>query len=100
MTKNELGAECGTYCMGMGGADRVLMGKVEGKRPLGRCTCKWEDIKLNFTETGWKGMHLAQDRAKWLAPVMHNEPSCSVKYGQRILFSLAEEQLVSEGGRS
>jgi hypothetical protein len=76
------------------------MEKVEGRRPLGRHTCKWEDIKLNLTETGWKGMHLAQDRAKWWALVMHNEPSFSIKYRQRTLFSLAEEQLVSEGGPS
>jgi hypothetical protein len=81
MTKEELDAERGIYCREMGCAYRVLMGKIEGKRPLGRRICKWEDIKLNLTETGWKGMHLARDRAKWWALVMHNEPSCSIKYG-------------------
>jgi hypothetical protein len=29
----------------------VLVGKPEGKRPLGRCMCRWEDnIKMGFQE--------------------------------------------------
>jgi len=81
MTKNEMGAECGMHGRAMRGAYRVLMRKPEGKRPLGRRTCQWEDITLNLTELGWEGTHLAQDRAKWWALLMHNEPSCSIKYG-------------------
>jgi len=53
--------------MGQGrGAYRVLVGKPEGKRPLGRPTCRWEDsIKMDLQEVGggcgvW--MVLAQDR--------------------------------------
>jgi hypothetical protein len=36
------------------GAYRVLVGKPEGKRPLGRPGHRWEDnIKMNFQEVGW-----------------------------------------------
>jgi hypothetical protein len=35
------------------GADRVLVGKPEGQRPLGRPMCKWEDnIKMDLQEVG------------------------------------------------
>jgi hypothetical protein len=44
----------------------VLMGKPEGKRPLGRSKLRWENnIKMGLREIGWGGMdwiHLAQDR--------------------------------------
>ena len=53
--------------MGEGrGVYRVLIGKPEGKRPLGRPRCRWEDnIKMDLQELGgtcgdW--MELAQDR--------------------------------------
>jgi hypothetical protein len=29
---------------------RVLAGKPEGKRPLGRPRCRWEDIKMDLQE--------------------------------------------------
>ena len=51
------------------GVHRVLVGKPEGKRPLGRPRCRWEDnIKMDLQEVGgdrgdW--MELAQDRDKW-----------------------------------
>jgi hypothetical protein len=33
---------------------RVLVGKPEGKRPLGRPRRRWEDgIKMDLTEIGW-----------------------------------------------
>jgi hypothetical protein len=36
------------------GTYRVLVGKLEGKRPIGRPMHRWEDnIKMNFQETGW-----------------------------------------------
>jgi hypothetical protein len=32
----------------------LLVGKPEGKRPLGRPSCRWEcNFKKNLTETGW-----------------------------------------------
>ena len=35
------------------GVYRVLVGKPEGKRPLGRPSCRWEDsIKMNLQEVG------------------------------------------------
>jgi hypothetical protein len=43
--------------MGEGrGVYRVLVGKPEGKRPLMRPTCTWEDnIKMDLQEADWAG---------------------------------------------
>ena len=55
------------------GVHRVLVGKSEGKRPLGRPRCRWENnIKMDHQEVGggcgdW--MELAQDRDRWRALV-------------------------------
>jgi hypothetical protein len=47
-------------------ACRVLVGKPEGKRPLGRPRHRWEDnMKMYLREIGWRGMDwidVAQDR--------------------------------------
>ena len=70
--KNEMGGACGAYGRGRG-MHRVLVGKPEGKRPLGRPRRRWEDnIKMNLQEVGgscgdW--MELAQDRDRWRALV-------------------------------
>ena len=60
--------------MGEGrGVYRVLVGKPEGKRPLGRPRRRWEDnIRMDLHEVGlgyedWIG--LAQDRDRWRALV-------------------------------
>jgi hypothetical protein len=56
------GARRGTY--------RVLVGKPEGMRPLGRPRHRWEDnIKMDLQEVGWReGMDLidlAQNTDRW-----------------------------------
>jgi len=52
---------------------RDLVGKPEGKSPLGRPRCRWKDnIKMNLQEVGCVGMDwidLAQDRERWRALV-------------------------------
>jgi hypothetical protein len=58
--------------MGEGrGAYRVLVGRPEGKRPLGRPRRRWEDdIKMDLRETGIDGanwIRLIQDRVQWRA---------------------------------
>jgi len=60
--------------MGEGrGVQRVLVGKPEEKRPIGRPRRRWEDnIKMDLQEvTGGCGdwMELAQDRDRWQARV-------------------------------
>jgi hypothetical protein len=54
-------------------AYRILVGKPEGKRPLGRPRRRWVDnIKMDLRETGWDGadwMDMAQDRDQWRALV-------------------------------
>jgi len=51
----------------------VLVGKTEGKRPLGRPRHRWEDnIKMDLQEVGCGVMdwiELAQDRDRWRALV-------------------------------
>ena len=55
------------------GVHKVLVGKPEGKRPLGRSRRRWEDnIKMDLQEVGrgcgdW--MELAQDMDRWRALV-------------------------------
>jgi hypothetical protein len=57
-------------------AYRILMGKPEGKRPLGRPRRRWEDnIKMDLREIGWGNMDwfdlaLDRDRARNLVAVL------------------------------
>jgi len=55
------------------GVYRVLVGKPEGKRPLGRPTHRWEDnIKMDIQEVGCgsvEWIELSQDRDRWRAVV-------------------------------
>jgi hypothetical protein len=58
--------------MGEGrGAYRILVGMLEGKRPLERPRRRWEDnIKMDLGEIGIDGtnwIRLAQDRVQWRA---------------------------------
>jgi hypothetical protein len=64
------------YVVRMGerrGVYGVLVGKSEGKRPLGRPRRRWDDnIKMDLQEVGCGGMDwidLAQDRGRWRALV-------------------------------
>jgi hypothetical protein len=52
-----------------GGSYRILVGKLKGKRPIGRFRRRWEDnIKINLKSISWETVNwidLAQDRDKW-----------------------------------
>ena len=68
--KNEMGRDMWHVWRGV---HKVLVGKPEGKRPLGRPRRRWEDnIKMDLEEVGrgcgdWMGS--AQDRGRWRALV-------------------------------
>jgi hypothetical protein len=64
-SKRGMGRACSAYGEGRG-VYRVLLGKYEGKIPLGRPRRRWEDnIKMDLQDVGCGGMEwieLAQDR--------------------------------------
>jgi hypothetical protein len=46
----------------------ILVEKPEGKRPLGRRRCRWDNMKMDIREVGSGGMDwidLAQNRNQW-----------------------------------
>jgi hypothetical protein len=53
------------------GAYNILVGRPEGRRPLGKPRRRWEDnIKMDFREIGFGDadwIHLAQDMDRWRA---------------------------------
>jgi hypothetical protein len=57
----------------MRGAYNTLVGRPEGRRPLGRPRRRWEDnIRMNLREIGFGDVdwfHWAQDRDRWRALV-------------------------------
>jgi len=63
-----MGRAYGTYGVGEG-AYRVLVGKSEGKRPLGRPRRRWVDnIRMDLQEVGCgyvEWIRLAQDKDRW-----------------------------------
>jgi hypothetical protein len=51
---------------------RLLVGKPEGKRPLGGPRHRWLDNRMHLVEVGWGDVEwigLAQDRNRWRALV-------------------------------
>jgi hypothetical protein len=55
--EEEMGRACGTFGAGvLKNGYRVLLEKLEGKRPCGRARCTWE---------GMYKINLAQDTGKW-----------------------------------
>jgi len=70
--KNEMGGSCNMHGERRG-AYRELVLRPEGKRPLGRPRCRWEDnIKMDIQEVGCGSIDwikLAQDRDRWKALV-------------------------------
>jgi hypothetical protein len=53
-------------------AYRLLEGKTEGKRPLGRPRHRWVDIRMDLGEVRWGDVHcigLTWDRNRWRALV-------------------------------
>jgi hypothetical protein len=70
--KSCMGWACSSHGDGIG-VYRVLVGKPEGKSPLGRPRSRWDDnIKIDLQEVGCGGMdwiELAQDRVRWRALV-------------------------------
>jgi hypothetical protein len=65
---------------------RVLLGKPERRRPMGRPRRRWENnIRMDLQEVGcgcvdW--MELAQDWGRWRALECGDEPSGSIKCGE------------------
>jgi hypothetical protein len=64
---------------------RILVGKPEGKRALGRPRCRWvNNIKMDLRGIGWDGMEwidLVQDKRPVEGCCEHgNEPSGSIKH--------------------
>jgi hypothetical protein len=61
---------------------RILVGRPEGKRPLGRPRRRWVDnIKMDLRGIGWDYLDwidMAQDGFQWFEDGI--EPSCSMKF--------------------
>jgi hypothetical protein len=69
------------------GVYRVLVGKPEGKRPLGGPRRRWEDnIKMDLQKVGCRGIGLDRAGSGWgqvaVTCECGNEPSGSIKCGE------------------
>jgi hypothetical protein len=72
MKENKVDGTCGTH--GRGEESRVLVGKPEGKRLLGRPRRRWEDgIRMDYREIGWR----VYSGSSWLRIGYHDEPADS-----------------------
>jgi hypothetical protein len=80
-------------------AYRILVGKPEGKRPLGRQRRRWVDnIKMDLTDTGRDGvdwMDMAQDGDQWRA-LVNTVPSGFIKCSE-VLEELHNWWLLKKG---
>jgi hypothetical protein len=67
-----MGGACSTNREKMN-AYKISVGKLEGKRPLGRRRRRWEDNnKMHLREVGWNGVDwidMAEKRDQWRALV-------------------------------
>jgi hypothetical protein len=64
---------------------RVLVGRPEGRRILGRLRCRWEDtIKMNLHEVVWglDWIDLPENRSRWRALVNAVRPSVYIECGE------------------
>ena len=71
-----MGWACGAYGWGLG-MYRVLVGKAEGRRPLGRPRRRWVDIRMDLQEVGcgymdWIGLAQDRDRFRTLVSAVMN----------------------------
>jgi hypothetical protein len=68
-----MGGTCSTNGGGKRNACRLLVGKLYGRRSLGRPRCRWLDnISMDLVEVGWGDVDwigLPQDRDRWRALV-------------------------------
>jgi hypothetical protein len=68
--EDEMGGTCSAYGE-MRNVYRILIGKPEGRRPLGVPRHRWaESIKMSLRKTGFEGVdwiHMSQDRDLWRA---------------------------------
>jgi hypothetical protein len=56
MKENEVAGACGVHGRGQKSV-QGLVGKLEGKRPVGRLRCRWENgIRMDLREIGWGGV--------------------------------------------
>jgi hypothetical protein len=73
VAEDEMGGPCSTNGEEKKNAYRLLVGKPEGKRPLGRPRRRWvKNIRMDLVEVGWGDVDwigLAQDRNRWRALV-------------------------------
>jgi hypothetical protein len=77
-------------------AYRILVGKSEGKRPLGKPRYGWQDnIKTDLRETEWGGMDwidLAQDRDQW--SVVVNSQLAASQEGLNSMESVSQRSII------
>jgi hypothetical protein len=73
------------------GAYRVLVGRPEGKRPLGRPKYMWEDgIKTDITETDLEGMDIVPGKFGYKSGLQ----DCTSELRTATLFSFSPKQIL------